>query len=99
MAPAARTDGDRDSGAVVSADTTLTYRELAQRVNRLARRLRADGIGPESLVALSIRRSPELVVAMYAVLAAGAAYVPIDPDHPAERIAQDRKSTRLNSSH
>ncbi|MEV0059083.1 non-ribosomal peptide synthase/polyketide synthase [Nocardia sp. NPDC050718] len=66
---------------------TLTYRELAQRVNRLARRLRADGIGPEALVALSIRRSPELVVAMYAVLAAGAAYVPIDPDHPAERIA------------
>ncbi|TCK00105.1 non-ribosomal peptide synthase/polyketide synthase [Nocardia alba] len=66
---------------------TLTYRELAQRVNRLARRLRADGIGPESLVALCIRRSPELVVAMYAVLAAGAAYVPIDPDHPAERIA------------
>ncbi|MFD4428339.1 non-ribosomal peptide synthase/polyketide synthase [Nocardia sp. NPDC058497] len=68
-------------------DATMTYRELAQRVNRLARRLRADGIGPESLVALSIRRSPELVVAMYAVLAAGAAYVPIDPDHPAERIA------------
>ncbi|WP_308248560.1 non-ribosomal peptide synthase/polyketide synthase [Nocardia sp. MH4] len=66
---------------------TLTYRELAQQVNRLARRLRADGIGPESLVALSIRRSPELVVAMYAVLAAGAAYAPIDPDHPAERIA------------
>ncbi|GGN73725.1 non-ribosomal peptide synthase/polyketide synthase [Nocardia rhizosphaerihabitans] len=68
-------------------DATMTYRELAQRVNRLARRLRADGIGPESLVALSIRRSPDLVVAMYAVLAAGAAYVPIDPDHPAERIA------------
>ncbi|MEV6221641.1 non-ribosomal peptide synthase/polyketide synthase [Nocardia fluminea] len=87
MASAARTDANRDSDAVVSADATLTYRELAQRVNRLARRLRADGIGPESLVALSIRRSPELVVAMYAVLAAGAAYVPIDPDHPAERIA------------
>ncbi|UGT57903.1 non-ribosomal peptide synthase/polyketide synthase [Nocardia asteroides] len=66
---------------------TLTYRELARRAHRLARRLRADGIGPETLVALSIRRSPELVVAMYAVLAAGAAYVPLDPDHPAERIA------------
>ncbi|MEV0331556.1 non-ribosomal peptide synthase/polyketide synthase [Nocardia sp. NPDC050717] len=66
---------------------TLTYRELARRAHRLARRLRADGVGPETLVALSIRRSPELVVAMYAVLAAGAAYVPLDPDHPAERIA------------
>ncbi|WP_336084315.1 non-ribosomal peptide synthase/polyketide synthase [Nocardia sp. SSK8] len=73
---------------MAGADTaTLTYRELAARAHRLARHLRAQGIGPESLVALSIRRSPELVVAMYAVLAAGAAYVPIDPDHPAERIA------------
>ncbi|MFC9663384.1 non-ribosomal peptide synthase/polyketide synthase [Nocardia sp. NPDC127606] len=87
MATSSRTDAVRDAAAVASEGMTLTYRELAQRVNRLARRLRADGIGPESLVALSIRRSPELVVAMYAVLAAGAAYVPIDPDHPAERIA------------
>ncbi|MGW0328268.1 non-ribosomal peptide synthase/polyketide synthase [Nocardia sp. NPDC003183] len=87
MATSSRTDAGRDNAVVSSADATLTYRELAQRANRLARRLRADGIGPESLVALSIRRSPELVVAMYAVLAAGAAYVPIDPDHPAERIA------------
>ncbi|MGW6122779.1 non-ribosomal peptide synthase/polyketide synthase [Nocardia sp. NPDC055165] len=87
MATSSRTDAVRDNAVVSSADATLTYRELAQRANRLARRLRADGIGPESLVALSIRRSPELVVAMYAVLAAGAAYVPIDPDHPAERIA------------
>ncbi|MFE3546765.1 non-ribosomal peptide synthase/polyketide synthase [Nocardia sp. NPDC059177] len=73
----------------MAGDTTadLTYRELAARAHRLARHLSAQGIGPESLVALSIRRSPELVVAMYAVLAAGAAYVPIDPDHPAERIA------------
>ncbi|WP_446225543.1 non-ribosomal peptide synthase/polyketide synthase [Nocardia sp. IBHARD005] len=87
MATSSRTDAPRDAAPAQSEDATLTYRELAQRVNRLARRLRADGIGPESLVALSIRRSPELVVAMYAVLTAGAAYVPIDPDHPAERIA------------
>ncbi|MFD4355049.1 non-ribosomal peptide synthase/polyketide synthase [Nocardia sp. NPDC058518] len=87
MATSLRTDAPSDADGAHSGDATLTYRELAQRVNRLARRLRADGIGPESLVALSIRRSPELVVAMYAVLAAGAAYVPIDPDHPAERIA------------
>ncbi|MEV0687215.1 non-ribosomal peptide synthase/polyketide synthase [Nocardia sp. NPDC050378] len=78
-----------DSVAVRMAGSgeALTYRELSQRAARLARRLRAEGIGPESLVALSIRRSTDLVIAMYAVLAAGAAYVPIDPDHPADRIA------------
>ncbi|MEV6214712.1 non-ribosomal peptide synthase/polyketide synthase [Nocardia sp. NPDC051833] len=86
-AQVARTPDDVAVRMAGDDTATLAYRELAQRVNRLARRLRADGIGPESLVALSIRRSPELVVAMYAVLAAGAAYVPIDPDHPAERIA------------
>ncbi|NKX87985.1 non-ribosomal peptide synthase/polyketide synthase [Nocardia coubleae] len=78
-----------DSVAVRMAGSgeVLTYRELSQRAARLARRLRAEGIGPESLVALGIRRSTDLVIAMYAVLAAGAAYVPIDPDHPADRIA------------
>ena len=64
---------------------TVTYAELGGRVNRLARELIARGAGPETTVALHIRRSTELVVAMYAVLAAGAAYVPLDPDHPAER--------------
>ncbi|WP_249357923.1 non-ribosomal peptide synthase/polyketide synthase [Nocardia cyriacigeorgica] len=65
----------------------LTYAQLAERANRLARALIARGVGPESLVGLHIRRSPDLVVAMYAVIAAGAAYVPLDPDHPAERTA------------
>ncbi|WP_433628263.1 non-ribosomal peptide synthase/polyketide synthase [Nocardia sp. CA-120079] len=65
----------------------LTYRELSARSNRLARHLIGLGVGPETLIALNIRRSPELVIAMYAVLAAGAAYVPLDPDHPAERTA------------
>ncbi len=66
---------------------TLTYAEFGARVNRLARALIADGVGPESLVALGMRRSLELVVGMHAVLQAGGAYVPIDPDHPAERTA------------
>ncbi|MEU2125968.1 amino acid adenylation domain-containing protein [Nocardia niwae] len=66
---------------------TVTYGDLDRRANRLARHLIAAGVGPEALVALAIRRSPELVVAMYAVLKAGGAYVPIDPDHPARRIA------------
>ncbi len=66
---------------------TLGYGELDSRANRLARHLIGLGVGPESLVALSIRRSIDLVIAMYAVVKAGGAYVPIDPDHPAQRIA------------
>nr|WP_157762222.1 non-ribosomal peptide synthetase [Nocardia yamanashiensis] len=63
----------------------LTYADLAQRVNPLARHLISLGVGPESRVALAIRRSVDLVVAMYAVSVAGGAYVPVDPDQPAER--------------
>ncbi|WP_157762223.1 non-ribosomal peptide synthetase [Nocardia yamanashiensis] len=66
---------------------TLTYAELAARVNRLARKLVEAGVGPDTLVALGIRRSADLVIAMYAVLAAGGAYVPLDLDQPADRIA------------
>nr|WP_306304988.1 non-ribosomal peptide synthetase [Nocardia concava] len=65
---------------------TLTYAELGARVNQLARELIARGIGTEDRVALAIRRSVDLVVAMYAVSVAGAAYVPVDPDQPAERV-------------
>ena len=78
-----------DQVAVIddSADPAvpLTYAELAERVNRLARLLIGAGVGPESVVAVAMRRSVDLVVAMNAVLQAGGAYVPIDPDHPAER--------------
>ncbi len=73
-------------------DRDLSYGAFAERVNRLARHLISQGVGPESLVALHLRRSPELVVAMYAVQAAGAAYVPLDPDHPAERTAHILKT-------
>src|SRR5690606_17411940 len=65
---------------------TLTYAELSARANRLARLLIASGVGPEQLVVLAMPRCVELVVAMYAVLRAGGAYVPVDPGHPAERI-------------
>ncbi|MFI5780464.1 non-ribosomal peptide synthase/polyketide synthase [Nocardia sp. NPDC051570] len=64
-----------------------TYAQLAAEVDRLAHHLISLGVGPECRVAVHLRRSPELVVAIYAVLAAGAAYLPLDPDHPAERIA------------
>ncbi|WP_330184784.1 non-ribosomal peptide synthase/polyketide synthase [Nocardia sp. NBC_01503] len=75
--------------ALLSADgeISLGYAEFDARVNRLARRLIADGVGPEQTVVLAIRRSIDLVIAMYAVVKSGAAYVPIDPDHPADRIA------------
>ncbi|WP_406233444.1 amino acid adenylation domain-containing protein [Nocardia sp. NBC_01009] len=76
-----------DTDAVTFEGTSLSYAEFAARVNRLARFLIADGVGPESIVALGMRRSVELVVGMYAVVASGGAYVPIDPDHPAERTA------------
>ncbi|MEG8184665.1 amino acid adenylation domain-containing protein, partial [Nocardia terpenica] len=66
-------------------DTTLTYRELDLRSRELARVLVERRVGPESLVAVAMRRSIELVVAIYAVLRAGGGYVPIDPDHPVDR--------------
>ncbi len=73
--------------ALLDGETSLTYAEFDARVNRLARRLIAAGVGPESGVVLAMRRGIDLVIAMYAVVKAGGAYVPIDPDHPAERIA------------
>ncbi|MGW8651113.1 amino acid adenylation domain-containing protein, partial [Nocardia salmonicida] len=72
--------------ALVDGDTVLTYAEFAARVNRLARHLIEHGVGPDHAVAVGVRRSADLLVGVYAVLAAGGTYVPIDPDHPAERI-------------
>nr|WP_067542431.1 non-ribosomal peptide synthetase [Nocardia crassostreae] len=75
-----------DAVALVAADgARIGYAELDARVNRLARYLITRGVGPESRVALAIRRSVNLVVAMYAVSKAGGAYVPLDPDQPAQR--------------
>ncbi|MET7943999.1 amino acid adenylation domain-containing protein [Streptomyces sp. NPDC005302] len=76
-----------DSVAVVCQDTTLTYGEANARANRLARHLVTQGVGPESLVGICLERSADLVVAILAVLKAGGAYLPIDPDSPADRIA------------
>nr|WP_281256189.1 non-ribosomal peptide synthase/polyketide synthase [Nocardia amikacinitolerans] len=81
-AQAARTP---DAIALTFEGTSLSYAEFASRVHRLARHLIASGVGPDTLVALGMRRSLDLVVGMYAVSVAGGAYVPLDPDHPAER--------------
>ncbi|WP_256980998.1 MULTISPECIES: non-ribosomal peptide synthase/polyketide synthase [unclassified Rhodococcus (in: high G+C Gram-positive bacteria)] len=78
---------DSSSTALVFGDDTLTYGEFQERVARLARYLIAHGVGPESAVGIAARRSVELLVGIHAIIAAGGAYVPIDPDQPAERIA------------
>jgi nonribosomal peptide synthetase DhbF len=98
-AQAARTP---DAIAVVSGDRRVTYEELNAGANRLARLLSARGAGPESLVAVLMGRSAELAVALLAVLKSGAAYLPIDPDYPAERVAallnEARPTLMINES-
>ncbi len=64
----------------------LTYAELGGRAGRLARRLRELGVGPDVPVAVCLRRSPAMAVAVLAVLGAGGAYVPVDPSYPRERL-------------
>ncbi|MFF8812630.1 amino acid adenylation domain-containing protein [Streptomyces pactum] len=76
-----------DDTALVSDAGELTYGELNARANRLAHALIARGLGPERIVALALPRSPELVVAQLAVVKAGAAYLPVDPAYPADRIS------------
>jgi amino acid adenylation domain-containing protein len=75
-----------DRFAVICGDARLTYRELDQRANRLANHLRRRGIGPEDLVGVHLARSAELPVAVLGILKAGAAYLPMDVDHPRERL-------------
>ncbi|HSF41142.1 MAG TPA: amino acid adenylation domain-containing protein [Thermoanaerobaculia bacterium] len=76
-----------DQAAVVAEGARLTYGELMERAGRAARHLRERGAGPEVPVAVLVERSPDLLVALLAVLAAGSAYVPLDPGYPAERLA------------
>ncbi|MFF7841495.1 amino acid adenylation domain-containing protein [Streptomyces ossamyceticus] len=75
-----------DAVAIVSGDTTLAYWELNARANRLARELVAHGVGPETLVAVSLPRTADLAVALLAVLKSGGAYLPIDPKYPSHRL-------------
>ncbi|MGN4561912.1 amino acid adenylation domain-containing protein [Bacillus cereus group sp. MYBK5-2] len=75
-----------DHLAVVFEDQQLTYRELNERANQLARTLRAEGIKENQLIGIMLERSIEMIVGMLGILKAGGAYVPVDPEYPEERI-------------
>ncbi len=76
-----------EASAVTFEGRTLSYRELGRRTAALAGRLRALGVGPDAPVGVCLERSPGLVVALLGVLESGGAYLPLDPDHPAGRLA------------
>ncbi|SMQ23000.1 arthrofactin-type cyclic lipopeptide synthetase B [Pseudomonas helmanticensis] len=76
-----------DALAVVQGAQHLTYAQLNQRANRLAHHLLGLGVQPDDRIAVCLRRSPDMLVALLAILKAGAGYVPVDPAYPAERIA------------
>ncbi|MCX5335940.1 amino acid adenylation domain-containing protein [Streptomyces sp. NBC_00140] len=76
-----------DADAVLERGTRLSYRELDTRAEQLAACLTAVGAGPERVVGIALPRTAELVVAVLAVLKSGAAYLPLDPAYPAERLA------------
>ena len=76
-----------DAVAVVFEQESLTYGELSDRANRLARHLRGLGVGPETLVGICVDRSLEMLIGLLGILKAGGAYVPLDPAFPPDRIA------------
>ncbi|MDJ0728434.1 MAG: amino acid adenylation domain-containing protein [Crocosphaera sp.] len=87
-----------DAVAVTFENQSLTYQELNQKANCLARYLQSCGVGSDVCVGIFLERSLEMVVAIFAILLAGGAYVPLDPDYPQERltyILQDTKATIL----
>ena len=81
-----KVDAQGDAVALVCGDLRLSYAELEAKANRLAHRLRAAGAGPGSLIGLCLNRSELPIIAILGCLKAGAAYAPIDPTHPDERI-------------
>ena len=90
-----------DRQAVVFGDDSVSYRELNERANRLARHLRSLGAGPDTLVGLYMNRSVDMVTGLLGVLKAGGAYVPMDPAFPKDRLAymmEDSGATILLTS-
>ncbi len=80
--------------AVVDGGESWTYDKLNQRANQIAHYLREQGAGPETPVAICLRRTPEMAAALMATLKTGAPYVPLDPDHPGERIVATLEDSR-----
>ena len=76
-----------DNIAVVYEDSKLTYRQLNEKANQLARLVRAKGVGPGSIVGIMVERSLEMIVGIMGILKAGGAYLPIDPEYPYDRIS------------
>ncbi|HSN87256.1 MAG TPA: condensation domain-containing protein, partial [Thermoanaerobaculia bacterium] len=76
-----------DAVALIDAERQLTYQELNARAAELAERLRALGVGPETVVGVRLPRTADLVVSLLGILKSGAAYLPLDPTYPEERVA------------
>ena len=85
-----------DAAALVHGETRLTYQVLNARVNRLAHRLTRLGMGPGRIVALLLKRSPDLVTALWAVHKTGSAYLPLAPDYPESRIREILADSRAD---
>ncbi|WP_405577609.1 non-ribosomal peptide synthetase [Streptomyces sp. NBC_01190] len=83
----ARVAAHPDAIAVELDGATVTYAELNAQANRIARRLRELGVGPEVLVGISTQRSPRRLAGLLGILKAGGGYVPLDPDYPADRLS------------
>ncbi len=91
---AAQAERTPQAVALECGELRLTYAELDARANRLARQLVERGVGAEQFVALYLTRSADLVTALLAVLKAGAAYIPVDPGYPADRVAHMLRDAR-----
>ncbi|PHM69304.1 Amino acid adenylation [Xenorhabdus kozodoii] len=76
-----------DATALVFGENELSYAALNRHANQLAHQLRAFGVRPDDRVAICVERSPEMIIGLYGILKAGAGYVPLDPEYPAERLA------------
>jgi len=81
--------------AVIFGSDSLTYQQLNERANQLAHHLRSLGVGAESVVAILMERSFEMVISMLAVLKAGGAYLPLDPEYPSQRLSYMLEDARV----
>jgi amino acid adenylation domain-containing protein len=81
--------------AIICEDGKLTYAQLNARANQLAHHLQSRGVGPESLVGICVERSLDMAIGILGILKSGAAYLPLDPDYPMERLAWMIKDSRL----